>query len=54
MIALDRAPVRAAVAAAALLAGLATGWAAAGGFGALALLAVLLAAGNGYEKAYSP
>jgi hypothetical protein len=40
--------------AAALLSGLAAGWLAAGSFGVLAAMAVLLAAGNGYAKAYSP
>ena len=59
MIALDRGPVRLVAAATAVLAGLAGGWLAVGwpadgGFGVLAVLAVLLAGGNGYEKAYSP
>ncbi len=54
MITLDHAPVRLAAAVTAVLAGLVTGWMAAGSFGLLAVLAVLLAAGNGYEKAYSP
>jgi hypothetical protein len=36
------------------LAGLAAGWLSAGSFGVLAALAVLLAAGTGYAKAYSP
>jgi hypothetical protein len=59
MIALDRGPVRLVAAATAVLAGLAVGWLAVGwpadgGFGVLAVLAVLLAGGNGYEKAYSP
>jgi hypothetical protein len=64
MIALDRGPVRLVAAATAVLAGLAVGWPADGwlavgwpadgGFGVLAVLAVLLAGGNGYEKAYSP
>ena len=40
--------------AAALLSGLAAGWLAMGSFGLLAALAVLLAAANGYAKAYSP
>jgi hypothetical protein len=59
MIALDRGPVRLMAAATAVLAGLAVGWLAVGwladgGFGVLAAAAVLLAGGNGYEKAYSP
>lgn len=59
MIALDRGPVRLVAAATAVLAGLAVGWLAVGwladgGFGVLAVLAMLLAGGNGYEKAYSP
>ena len=54
MITLDHAPVRLAAAVLAVLAGLVAGWAAAGSFGLLAVFAVLLAAGNGYEKAYSP
>lgn len=54
MITLDRVPVRLAAAAMAVLAGLVGGWLAAGSFGVLAGLAVLLAGGNGYEKAYSP
>ncbi len=39
---------------AALLSGLAVGWLSAGSFGVLAAMAVLLAAGTGYGKAYSP
>ena len=38
----------------ALLSGLAAGWLSAGSFGVLAAMAVLLAAGTGYGKAYSP
>jgi hypothetical protein len=40
--------------AAALLCGLTAGWLSAGSFGVLAAMAVLLAAGTGYGKAYSP
>ncbi len=40
--------------AAAVLSGLAAGWLSAGSFGVLAAMAVLLAAGTGYGKAYSP
>lgn len=50
----DRAGVRLLLGLAALLAGLAAGWLSAGSFGVLAAMAVLLAAGNGYGKAYSP
>ncbi len=39
---------------AAVLSGLAAGWLSAGSFGVLAAMAVLLAAGTGYGKAYSP
>jgi hypothetical protein len=45
---------RAALAALAVAAGLAIGWASAGRFAVSAVLAVLLAAANGYSKAYSP
>jgi hypothetical protein len=41
-------------AAAAVSAGVVTAWLAAGNIGVLAGMAVLLAAGNGYAKAYSP
>jgi hypothetical protein len=41
-------------AAAAVIAGMATAWLAGGSIGVLAGMAVLLAAGNGYAKAYSP
>jgi hypothetical protein len=41
-------------AAAAVSSGAFAAWLAAGGIGALAGMAVLLAAGNGYAKAYSP
>jgi hypothetical protein len=40
--------------AAAVLSGLTAGWLSAGSFGVLAAMAVLLAAGTGYGKAYSP
>jgi hypothetical protein len=40
--------------AAAVMSGLAAGWLSAGSFGVLAAMAVLLAAGTGYGKAYSP
>ncbi len=40
--------------AAALSAGMAAAWLGAGSTGVLAAMAVLLAAGNGYAKAYSP
>jgi hypothetical protein len=36
------------------MSGLAAGWLSAGSFGVLAAMAVLLAAGTGYGKAYSP
>lgn len=42
------------LAVAAVLSGLAAGWLSAGSFGVLAAMAVLLAAGTGYGKAYSP
>jgi hypothetical protein len=41
-------------AAAAASSGMVAAWLAAGGIGVLAGMAVLLAAGNGYAKAYSP
>jgi len=41
-------------AAAAVSAGMAAAWLAGGSIGVLAAMAVLLAAGNGYAKAYSP
>jgi hypothetical protein len=41
-------------AAASVSAGMAAAWLAAGSTGVLAGMAVLLAAGNGYAKAYSP
>ena len=50
----DAVPARLLLCAAALLAGTAAGWLAAGSFGVLAAMAVLLAAGTGYGKAYSP
>lgn len=42
------------LAAAALAAGLAVGWAASGRFAVVACLAVVVAATNGYSKAHSP
>jgi hypothetical protein len=50
----DRAGVRAALGLAAIAGGMAIGWLASGNTGVLAGMAVVLAAGNGYEKAYSP
>jgi hypothetical protein len=50
----EGAPGRLLLGAAALLSGLAAGWLSAGSFGVLAAMAVLLAAGTGYGKAYSP
>jgi hypothetical protein len=50
----DAATRRLLLGAAALLVGLAAGWVSAGSFGVLAAMAVLLAAGTGYGKAYSP
>jgi hypothetical protein len=46
--------MRALAAAAAISSGMAAAWVAAGSVGVLAGMAVLLAAGNGYAKAYSP
>jgi len=45
---------RALLAAGATALGLAAGWALAGRVVTVAILAVLIAAGNGYSKAYSP
>lgn len=42
------------LAAAALAAGLAVGWAASGRFAVIAALAIVIAATNGYSKAHSP
>ncbi len=50
----DAAAARLLFGAAALLSGIAVGWLSAGSFGVLAAMAVLLAAGTGYGKAYSP
>jgi hypothetical protein len=50
----DLATGRLVLGAAALLCGLLAGWLSAGNFGLLAAMAVLLAAGTGYGKAYSP
>jgi hypothetical protein len=51
---LDDAAVRTLLAVTALGAGLAAGWLAGGSVVVLGVLAVTLAAGNGYGKAYSP
>ena len=45
---------RAPLAAGAIALGLGAGWALSGGIVTVAILAVLLAAENGYAKAYSP
>jgi hypothetical protein len=45
---------RALLAAGALVLGLGAGWALSGRIVTVAILAVLVAAGNGYSKAYSP
>jgi hypothetical protein len=45
---------RAWLAAGAIAAGLGIGWAASGRIAAIAVLAVIVAAANGYAKAYSP
>jgi hypothetical protein len=50
----DRPAVRAALGVSALAGGMAVAWQAAGNTAVLAGMAVLLAAGNGYGKAYSP
>ena len=50
----DAATGRIVLGTAALLCGLTAGWLSAGSFGLLAAMAVLLAAGTGYGKAYSP
>ncbi len=52
--ALDGAPVRILLAVTALAAGLAAAWLARGSVVVLGVLAIVLAAGNGYGKAYSP
>jgi hypothetical protein len=52
--ALDGAVVRTLLAVTALAAGLAGAWLARGSVAVLGALAVILAAGNGYGKAYSP
>lgn len=52
--ALDSAVVRALLAPSALAGGIAAAWIARGNVAVLAAMAVLLAAGNGYGKAYSP
>jgi hypothetical protein len=49
-----RGALRTLAAAAAVSAGMAAAWLASGGIGVLAGMAVVLAAGNGYAKAYSP
>lgn len=45
---------RALLAAGAVALGLVAGWALSGRIATVAILAVLVAAGNGYSKAYSP
>ena len=50
----DDTSTRVLLGAAALLSGMAAGWLSAGSFGMLAAMAVLLAVGTGYGKAYSP
>ena len=52
--ALDRAAVRTFLAITALGVGLTAAWLARGGVVVLGALAVIVAAGNGYGKAYSP
>jgi hypothetical protein len=47
-------PARGLLAAAAIALGLGAGWALSGHIVTVAILAVLVAAGNGYSKAYSP
>jgi hypothetical protein len=50
----DRRGVRVGLGVTAVAGGMAVAWLAAGNAGVLAGMAVLLAAGNGYGKAYSP
>ena len=50
----DRPGVRTALGATAIAGGMAVSWLASGNVGVLAGMAVVLAAGNGYGKAYSP
>jgi hypothetical protein len=50
----DRPAIRAVLGVAALAGGMTVAWQAAGSTEVLAGMAVLLAAGNGYGKAYSP
>jgi O-acetylhomoserine/O-acetylserine sulfhydrylase-like pyridoxal-dependent enzyme len=50
----DRPGVRTVLGVAALAGGMAASWLASGNAGVLAAMAVVLAAGNGYGKAYSP
>ena len=50
----DRPAIRAVLGVAAIAGGMAVAWLAAGNTKVLAVMAVLLAAANGYEKAYSP
>jgi hypothetical protein len=52
--AMESGPVRAGLAVTVLAGGVAAAWLTAGRLPVLAVLAVLLAAGNGYAKAYSP
>jgi hypothetical protein len=51
---LDGVAMRTVLAASAVAGGLAAGWLAAGSVAVLVVMAVPLAAGNGYGKAYSP
>ena len=50
----DRPGVRTLLGVAAIAGGMAASWLASGNVGVLAGMAVVLAAGNGYGKAYSP
>jgi hypothetical protein len=50
----DRPGARTVLGVTALAGGMAAGWLASGDVGVLAGMAVVLAAGNGYGKAYSP
>jgi hypothetical protein len=50
----DRPGVRAVLGVTAIAGGMAASWLASGDVGVLAGMAVVLAAGNGYGKAYSP
>ncbi len=50
----DRSAIRAVLGVAAIAGGMAVAWVATGNTKVLAVMAVLLAAANGYGKAYSP